>query len=235
LAKAAINRSCPRIWRVSWPEREGLGQGCRNENVQDVAPQWWRAALHRLRNAATDLLPSIHMASLFTSPRAAALLWPACIGLTAGLYYQHKTAGTDQPALSAKVNQLSNALHGMTLKLDEQRLVNSSLEQELSVAVAEATGYSNMVSKASAELAKVNQAKHNSEAQSPLADSRLADLENERDGLSARLDDLTGAMAKLDGDLAETKRKLEASEGDRGALLDFGLMTSHCFESRCGN
>jgi chromosome segregation ATPase len=159
------------------------------------------------------------MASPLTSPRAAALLWTVSIGLAAGMYYQYRTASPAQPGWAAKVNQMSNALHGITVKLDEQRLVNSALERELSVAVAEANGYSNMLSRASADLAKVNQAKSRSEAQPQLADPRVGELENERDGLNAKLEDLSGAMAKLDDDLAETKRKLEASEGDRGALL----------------
>ena len=150
----------------------------------------------------------------------ALLLWMLSISLGGALYYRHTTSNQELRRATVLMNQLSNQCHTVTAKLDEQTLVNQALEKELTSALEEATGFSNRVTKVAADLTQARQVRAGEKPQPQQPDPRVSQLESERDGLTAQLDDLTGAMSKLDGDLAETKRKLEASEGDRSALLE---------------
>ncbi len=146
------------------------------------------------------------------------LLAVLCLVLGVGLFYRHSTGAQERLQYLGRINQLSNAWHEVCLKLKEQKLVNLSLERDLTAAVEDARNCSNRVDTMSAELAQASSAK---DTINPLSqpDPRLLQLQQERDGLNAKLQDLTGALAKLDRDMAEVQRRLQASEGDRNALL----------------
>lgn len=163
------------------------------------------------------------MESLSTRARVSAFLilfvFALCLGLGAGLLYRHSAATQERQQYLATINQLSNAWHDACFKLDEQKLVNLSLERDLSTAIENAISYSNRLNTVSAESVKTSPARDAASPKSGQPDPKVAELQDERDGLTAKLDGLASAMAKLDCDLAETQRKLEASEGDREALL----------------
>ena len=50
-------------------------------------------------------------------------------------------------------------------------------------------------------------------------ETRITELESERDGMSKKMTDLTNSISGLENQIADTQRKLEASEGDREFLL----------------
>ena len=50
-------------------------------------------------------------------------------------------------------------------------------------------------------------------------DSRINELETQRDDLTKRMTDLNGQITGLEGQISDTQRKLAASEGDREFLL----------------
>jgi chromosome segregation ATPase len=158
------------------------------------------------------------MESAFTRVRGLLLL-VLCLGLGASLYYLRRTAVQQQQRFLVTINQFSNRWHDACLKLTDQKLVNSSLERNLSTALQNATAYSNQLRKLSADFNKARQAKDAAIASAQRPDPKLAELEDERDGLTLKLNEVSSALAKLDCEMIETQRKLQASEGDREALL----------------
>ncbi len=135
------------------------------------------------------------------------------------LFYRETSFGRQKQQWLGRLNQLSNACQEASLQLHEQKLVNLSLERELTTALESAGTYSNKLSTAlAAGAAKTNLAT-TPRAESSLPDPTLLELQEDRNGLTVKLNDLTKALGKVDGELAETKRRLESSEGDREALL----------------
>jgi predicted nuclease with TOPRIM domain len=50
-------------------------------------------------------------------------------------------------------------------------------------------------------------------------DKQISDLESDKDDLTKRMGELNVAITGLEGQITETRRKLNASEGDRASLL----------------
>jgi chromosome segregation ATPase len=170
---------------------------------------------------AVKLLPSFIMESPSTGRRLSAplILLTLGLGVGAGLFYRQSTTTSERQQFLGTINQLSNAWHDARLKLDEQKLVNVSLERDLSLALESANSYSNKIGTVRAAPGKSGVDRNTSPALSPKPDPRVAELQDERDSLVTKLSDLTSAMAKLDCDKAEVERRLEASESDRDALV----------------
>jgi chromosome segregation ATPase len=147
-------------------------------------------------------------------------LFALCLGAGAALLYRQGSFGKQKQEWLGHINQLSNACHQASLQLDEQKLVNLSLERDLTTALESATAYSNKLSTmAAAGSVKTNLAVDIPKAENSHLDQTLLRMQEERDDLTVKLNDLTSALAKVDSELAETQRKLQASEGDREALL----------------
>lgn len=148
-------------------------------------------------------------------PRASAFIvaLAMCVVLGTGLLYRHNTAMAQRDALVGRINQLSNAWQEASLKLDEQKWVNSVLEQEVPLPGSESAGPA-IVSAATVKSG----ARHGAKVEPVRPDPEVAKLQSERDSLCAEVDDLTANLAKLDADMAATRAKLATSEGDRTDL-----------------
>jgi septal ring factor EnvC (AmiA/AmiB activator) len=146
-----------------------------------------------------------------------------CLVLAAGWTYRHYTATADKKKDVETIRHFSNELAVTTQKLDEQKLVNLSLERDYATQSEELKTYSNNLAILSTNFAKVQAdaktAADTAKEELRRRDERIAELENERDGMSKKMNDLTSSISNLETQIAETQRKLEASEGDRDFLL----------------
>lgn len=153
----------------------------------------------------------------------ATILFVIAAALGGGLFYRQMTAEDEKKKDTATILQLSNTVTETSQKLEEQKQVNLTLVRDLDTQTEELKNYSNKLAAATTHLTMTqNEAKAAAEvakAEMLKRDAKIAELESERDGLSRKMADLTGSIGKLESQIAETQRKLEASEGDREFLL----------------
>src|ERR1051326_6648966 len=146
-----------------------------------------------------------------------------CIALGVGLLIRHAKAVQQQQDAEAKIMTLSNQWVKTESDLNDQRKVNSTLEQTLETKTSEAQGLSNKLDNLTATLAKT-EAEAKSAAQQAKdeiakRDARIADLEGKNDDLTKQMTDLNTSINNLETQIADTQKKLAASEGDREFLL----------------
>lgn len=157
------------------------------------------------------------------SKTVAAFLFIIALVLGGGLFYLRTTSVEEKKKDTATIQQLSNTVSETTMKLEEQKLVNLSLERDFAAQTEELKGLSNRLAATSTNLEKTQTdakaAADVAKAEMLKRDAKIAELESERDGLTKRMTDLTGSIGKLETQIADTQRRLEASEGDRDFLL----------------
>jgi septal ring factor EnvC (AmiA/AmiB activator) len=154
---------------------------------------------------------------------AATLLALLCLLLAAGLIYRHSTATKDKKQDTATIVHYSNEWVETSHKLDEQKMVNLSLERDYASQGEELKTYTNKLATVSADLLKT-QAEAKSAAEIAKEevrrrDVRIGELETERDGMTRKMNELTNSISTLENQIADTQRRLETSEGDREFLL----------------
>lgn len=157
------------------------------------------------------------------SKTAATFLFIVALVLGAGLFYRHNTAVEEKKKDSATIQQLSNTVAETSMKLEEQKLVNLSLERDFAAQTEELKGFSNRLAATTANLEKTQSdakaAADVAKAELLKRDAEIARLEADRDAYTKKMADLTGKIGTLESQIADTQRKLEASEGDREFLL----------------
>jgi septal ring factor EnvC (AmiA/AmiB activator) len=157
------------------------------------------------------------------SKTAAALLFIIALVLGGGLFYLHNNSVEEKKKDSATILQLSNTVSETTMKLEEQKLVNLSLERDFAAQTEDLKSFSNRLAATTAALDKSQaDAKAAAEvAKSEILkrDAEIARLEADRDAYTKKMADLTGKIGNLETQIADTQRRLEASEGDRDFLL----------------
>lgn len=154
---------------------------------------------------------------------AATLLALVCLLLGAGWIYRHYLASTEKKKDVETIKHYSNEWIQTSQKLEEQKLVNLSLERDYTSQAEELKHYSNNLANVSANLAKTQAdakaAAETAKDELHKRDLRISELENERDGMTRKMNELTNSISNLEAQIADTQRKLEASEGDREFLL----------------
>ncbi len=136
-----------------------------------------------------------------------------CLVLGGGLVYDHLRSIQRAEDLTTQIAHLSKSWHTTSQKLDEQRLVNQRLEQQLADLSQSHPAPLAPVPIEPAFATVLPPAEHLS------PDPRLQEVEEERDELSGKLSDVTESLNHLQVKMAETQRRLDASEGNREALL----------------
>jgi septal ring factor EnvC (AmiA/AmiB activator) len=146
----------------------------------------------------------------------------ACLALGVLLLLRHNKALEQKEADTATILVLSNTLVGTESKLQEQQRVNSSLETNLTVRIADLLTTSNRLVGVSAQLAKTEQdaqaAAKTAQEEMAKRDARINQLEGQNDELTRKMSGLNAQMTELEKQISETERKLAASEGDREFL-----------------
>lgn len=157
------------------------------------------------------------------SKLAVVILVLVSLFLGAGILYVQNKANNQKQQDVATIVTLSNNWVETQTKFEEQKKVNAVLETNLFTKVAEVQNYSNMLLAASNNLAR-QQADAKSAADAAAAelakrDEKITALETERDNLDKKLVALNANISQLNTRIADTERKLAASEGDREFLL----------------
>lgn len=146
-----------------------------------------------------------------------------CLLLAAGLIYRHSTATQEKKKDVATINHFSNQVVEVSGKLEEQKMVNLSLERDFATQAEELKNYSNNLATVSANYTKTQAdaktAAENAKEEVRRRDNRITELESERDGMTRKMNDLTNSISNLENQIADTQKKLDASEGDREFLL----------------
>jgi len=154
---------------------------------------------------------------------AAIILALLCLLLGAGLTYRHNTAVKEKTEGTAKITYFSNQWVSVSKDLNEAKMVNLSLERDFATQSEELKTYSNNLVSLNANFAKsqadAKAAADTAKEQVRQRDNRISELESEKDGMTRKMNDLTNSISGLETQIAETQRKLEASEGDREFLL----------------
>src|SRR5689334_2073127 len=79
----------------------------------------------------------------------------ACVGLLAGLLYRHSNAVGEKKKDVKTIEHFSNEWTVASTKLEEQKMVNLSLERDVANQVEEIKKYSNTVANLTTNLAKI--------------------------------------------------------------------------------
>ena len=148
-----------------------------------------------------------------------------CLGLGIALVLFKKQASQEiQQHIETNVG-LSNDLAQTRENLSRQQQVNSELESDRAKRKTEYDELSNKfdrvttdLSKTSANLAKTEADLKTSQEVVAKRDAQIADLETQNQALDKRALDLSTAITNLTVQIEETKRKLAASEGEKGFL-----------------
>jgi chromosome segregation ATPase len=153
------------------------------------------------------------------------LLALVCVGLCIAIFTVKKQADKRQAENEARVEALSNKWVKTSNDLDEQRQVSAMLEKDLDKQKQSYQDLTNSYSRVSGQLTVVSGNLEKTEASLKMSeeelkkrDSKIAELENQNQALDKQALDLTHAMTNLTVQIADTQRKLSASEGDKAFL-----------------
>jgi chromosome segregation ATPase len=152
-----------------------------------------------------------------------AILLLLSLALGGGLLYRHFNAEKESQQAGQTIEQLTVKVTDTEKKLAEQAAVNTVLDQSLAERTQQLLETSNTLNNVTVTLAKVREeaqiAATNAAADIAKRDSRINELETQRDDLTKRMTDLNGQITGYESQIAEVQRKLTASEGDRDYLL----------------
>ena len=157
---------------------------------------------------------------------AIVLLCLACVGLGFMLVTRNKDVRDLQRVGQETTESLANTSNQWTktrVDLVEEQRVNAELYQQVKKSDANATFLTNQLLDLKTQLDKTEaEAKAQKlAAQSELAkrDSKIAELEGDKDDLGKRITDLNKRIGDLTNTIARTERELQVSDGDRAFLL----------------
>ena len=153
------------------------------------------------------------------------LLALICLGLGIVLLATRKQAEKRQAEDEARVEALSNKWVKTSNDLDEQRQVSAMLEKDIEKQKQGFADLTNSYSRVSGQLtlvsgnlAQTEATLKSTEEEVKKRDGRISELENQNQVLDKQALDLSTAMTNLTAQIADTHRRLAASEGDKAFL-----------------
>lgn len=154
---------------------------------------------------------------------AISLLVLCALGLAVALFLRHtKAVETEKTQLNTIVT-ISKQLEETRNSLDEEQKLNRLLTNEITLRLNDLKEASNSLNRTQTELATTRQAAaaaaETAKVEMAKRDQRISELQNQGDELRKKMDDLTLNIEGLNKAIAETEKKLAASEGDREFLL----------------
>ena len=148
-----------------------------------------------------------------------------CVGLGIALIAIKKQAGEQQRDYSEKNSVLSNTLVQTSDQLDRQKQVNADLYDDREKRIKDLQSLTNkyleslaVLGQVSNNLVKTEVALKSSQDETAKRDAKIASLEAQNQALDKQAVDLSTAITNLTTQIAETQRKLAASEGEKGFL-----------------
>jgi chromosome segregation ATPase len=168
------------------------------------------------------------------SNAVAILLLLGCAALAIVLLVQSKNHADEKQKQDDTIASYSNHVTSLDSQLKEQRMVNATLETNLTTVkeILAATSnsldsvnntlavVSNNLDKTAADLKSVSDAKAAADAAIAEKDRKIASLENQNTELDKESADLRGEITNLASRIQTTQKKLENSEGDKRLLMD---------------
>jgi chromosome segregation ATPase len=156
----------------------------------------------------------------------AAILFLVCVGLGVMLYLRHKETTEVKKTVEERTLQITNlhrVLNDTRRNLDEQQQVTRELESTLTATRQSLAQASNRLLNTAADLAKTQKEKQAADEAAKLEierrDAQIAQLAQQTNSLSVKMDELNASIDNLARSIAETERKLAAAEGDKDFLL----------------
>ncbi len=152
----------------------------------------------------------------------AATFFVVSVGLGFWLFHTDQQAKVERVEAARIAGTLSNEWVTTAQKLSEELKVSARLNTDLSTKIEELGVYSNRWTFVATELnrteAEAKAAAAAARAEIEKRDQHITGLENEKDELGKKMNELNGQMDTLSSQIRETERKLAASEGDRNYL-----------------
>jgi chromosome segregation ATPase len=140
------------------------------------------------------------------------------LALGGALITRNKQAADQHKEDQAKIDQFSNELVTATGNLNEQKQVNLNLEKDVTSRKTEVTQLSNDLSQATEKLTKTEADLKTAMEDAAKRDAKIAELENQNEALDKQKDALDKKAIDLEAQIADTQKKLSASEGDKAFL-----------------
>ncbi|MDB6023174.1 MAG: hypothetical protein JWQ04_3031 [Pedosphaera sp.] len=140
------------------------------------------------------------------------------IGLGIGLISLKNQAAKQHEDDVATILVHSNQVTDVTTKLEEQKQVNLTLQQDLATRKEEYTKLSNVLSQTTESLTKTEAELKAQKEETAKRDTRITELEGQNATLDKQAVDLKGSINNLEVQIASTQKKLDASEGDKAFL-----------------
>jgi len=151
------------------------------------------------------------------------ILLLASLALAGYLYYNYdkeKKFGAD---LQAARDHLSNEVMTTSAQLAEQKKAVANLATNLAEKSETVVTLSNELTQLSSKLTQLESdskaAKQTAQEELAKRDSKINELETQRDDLTKRMTELNVSISNLETQITDTEKKLAASEGDRTFLL----------------
>ena len=141
-----------------------------------------------------------------------------CVGLGISVITIKNKATEKQHQDAELIGTYSNKWVKSSSDLDEEQRVRTMVEKDLESQKKSFGELTNQFSTVSADLAKTEVSLKTSQEELVKRDSRITDLEAQNQALDSKAKDLTLALTNLNTQIADTQRKLSASEGDKAFL-----------------
>lgn len=145
-----------------------------------------------------------------------------CLGLGVALLFSRKQATEEKQKDTGTITQLSNSWADTEGKLQEQKQVTLTLEQDHKQQLAELTNryseLSNQYAVVAGTLAKTEDSLKAAKEEVAQRDVKITELEQQNRDLDQRALDLSGALTNLTAQITATQDKLARSEGDKAFL-----------------
>ncbi len=144
-----------------------------------------------------------------------------CLGLAAQLVLRQGKSSRGEKefaAVNTRLHSLSNEVIETRTKAEEEARLAAFLQSNLTRHATELSVASNSLSQSAASLASAQEELKRVQEEAKKQAARVTELEGQKDEMQAKLDELAGSIRTLNTQIAETKRKLATSEGDRDSL-----------------
>jgi len=145
-----------------------------------------------------------------------------CLGLGVAVLLVKKGAAEQHTEDAKQIETVSNQLVKASSDLDEQKKVAVILEKDLQSKKTEfeksANELTNKITEVSANLTKTEASLRTAEQGLKERDGKIADLEAQNQALDKKAQALSDSLTNLNAQIADTRHKLAASEGDKAFL-----------------
>ncbi len=148
-----------------------------------------------------------------------------CLGLAIALVMGKKQASDQQQVATERIGSLSNQWVQAEEKLEKQVNVNAMYEKDMEAQRKTLVELTNQVSRTEASLSQANvdlettkNALSASQQEVAKRDARITELETQNQALDKQALDLSNSITNLNLQIADTQKKLAASEGDKAFL-----------------